>query len=77
MIREEPPPAPPPHSIGREIGVAVAIAALSAVVSGFVQWGIEELKALRAKPDEEKAVSESTDTASCRGRHLREPPQDG
>lgn len=35
---------PTPESIGREIGKAVAIAALCAIATKLVDWGVEELR---------------------------------
>lgn len=33
-----------PPKVGEQIAVAVAIAALSALVSGLVTWGVDELR---------------------------------
>jgi hypothetical protein len=41
----------------RQIAVAVVIATLSAVASGFVQWGIETVKA-RAKRGDGKETTD-------------------
>ena len=51
MMQED--PAPPKDGASKEILKAVAIAGLSAVVTGFVAWGIDELKArFGNKPDD-------------------------
>jgi len=42
------------NSTAKQIGVAVAIAALSTLASGLVTWGIEELKN-RLKNSNEKS----------------------
>lgn len=43
----------------KEIGKAVVIATLTAVVAGFVQWGIEELKErCKRKPEDEEKDDE-------------------
>jgi hypothetical protein len=50
MIWDAPPAPGRGHAV--EIAKAVAIAALSAVATGLVQWGIESLKKRTAKAPE-------------------------
>ena len=46
---------PKPPKVGEQIAIAVAIAALSALASSLVVWGVEELKVRFAtKPPEKK-----------------------
>ncbi len=50
MFAQDPNPTP-----RQQIGIAVAIAALSALSTGLIGWGIEELKKkYGSKPEEKK-----------------------
>ena len=52
MFAQDDPKQP---SRGEQIGMAVAIAALSALATGLVSWGVEELKhRFGSKPEEQE-----------------------
>lgn len=53
MFAQDDPKQP---SRGEQIGMAVAIAALSALATGLVSWGVEELRhRFGTRPKEEKS----------------------
>lgn len=52
MFAQDDPKQP---SRGEQIGMAVAIAALSTLASGLISWGIEELKHRFGSKPEEKS----------------------
>ncbi len=49
---------PPPVSTGKQIGIAVAIAGLSAVATNLIEWGVDELReAFGRKPPKKDGES--------------------